>query len=64
MKLKKHPITWIPTVYFAMGMPFVALAQASSLMFKNMGISDTQITFWTSLLTSVRDKKCKKGLPN
>jgi PAT family beta-lactamase induction signal transducer AmpG len=50
MKLKKHPITWIPTVYFAMGMPFVALAQASSLMFKNMGISDTQITFWTSLL--------------
>lgn len=50
MKLKKHPITWIPTVYFAMGLPFVALAQASSLMFKNLGISDTQITFWTSLL--------------
>jgi PAT family beta-lactamase induction signal transducer AmpG len=33
-----------------MGLPFVALAQASSLMFKNLGISDTQITFWTSLL--------------
>lgn len=50
MKPKKHPIAWIPTVYFAMGLPFVALAQASSLMFKNLGISDTQITFWTSLL--------------
>lgn len=47
---KKHPISWIPTVYFAMGLPFVALAQSSSLMFKNLGISDTQITLWTSLI--------------
>lgn len=50
MKLRNHPISWIPTVYFAMGLPFVALAQASSLMFKNMGITDTQITLWTSLI--------------
>lgn len=47
---RAHPISWIPTVYFAMGLPFVALAQASSLMFKNLGISDTQITLWTSLI--------------
>lgn len=51
MKYKSHPLTWIPTVYFAMGLPFVALAQTSSLMFKNMGITDTKITFWTSILT-------------
>jgi len=50
MNLKKNPIFWVPTVYFAMGLPFVALAQTSSLMFKNMGITDTQITLWTSLL--------------
>jgi PAT family beta-lactamase induction signal transducer AmpG len=50
MNKKSHPISWIPTVYFAMGLPFVALAQASSLMFKNMGITDTQITLWTSLI--------------
>lgn len=50
MKQKSHPLTWIPSVYFAMGLPFIALAQASSLMFKNMGISDTEITFWTSLI--------------
>jgi len=50
MSQKSHPISWIPTVYFAMGLPFVALAQASSLMFKNMGITDTQITLWTSLI--------------
>ncbi len=47
---KKNPIYWIPTTWFAMGLPFVALAAASSLMYKNMGISDTQIAFWTSLI--------------
>jgi PAT family beta-lactamase induction signal transducer AmpG len=41
---------WIPTIYFAMGMPFVAISTASVLMFTNMGISNTQITFWTSLI--------------
>jgi PAT family beta-lactamase induction signal transducer AmpG len=47
---KPHPATWIPTLYFAMGLPFVAIATSSSLMFKNLGISDTQIAFWTSLI--------------
>ncbi len=47
---KAHPATWVPSVYFAMGLPFVALAAASSLMFKNLGISDTKIAFWTSLI--------------
>jgi PAT family beta-lactamase induction signal transducer AmpG len=47
---QKHPVTWVPSVYFAMGLPFVAIAAASSLMFKNLGISDSQIAFWTSLI--------------
>lgn len=33
-----------------MGLPFVALAASSSIMYKNMGISDAQIAFWTSLI--------------
>jgi PAT family beta-lactamase induction signal transducer AmpG len=33
-----------------MGLPFIAIAQASALMFKNMGISDSKIAFWTSLI--------------
>lgn len=45
-----NPIYWIPTTWFAMGLPFVALSGASSIMYKNMGISDTQIAFWTSLI--------------
>ncbi|MDL2213141.1 MFS transporter [Bacteroides sp. OttesenSCG-928-D19] len=44
------PITWVPTVYFAMGLPFVALNMVSVLMFSDMGISNTQIAFWTSLI--------------
>ena len=44
------PFLWVPTAYFAMGLPFVAIAQASVLMYKNMGVSDTQIAFWTSLI--------------
>ena len=47
---KRHPAFWIPTTWFAMGLPFVALAAASSLMYKNMGIPDSQIAFWTSLI--------------
>ena len=47
---QRHPAVWVPTVYFAMGLPFVAIAAASSLMFKNLGISDAKIAFWTSLI--------------
>ena len=49
-KKQKHPATWIPTAYFAMGLPFIAIAQASVLMFKSFGISDSLIAFWTSLI--------------
>jgi len=41
---------WVPTAYFAMGLPFVVLAQSTAIMYKNMGVSDTQIAFWTSLI--------------
>ncbi|WP_224732638.1 hypothetical protein [Francisella sp. SYW-9] len=47
---KKTPITWILSAYFAMGFPFIFIAQVSSVMYKNLGINDAQITFWTGLL--------------
>lgn len=46
----RHPLSWIPTTWFAMGLPFVALSSASTIMYKNLGVSDTQIAFWTSLI--------------
>lgn len=33
-----------------MGMPFVTINAVAVLMYKNMGISDAQITFWTALI--------------
>ena len=48
---KVSPIAWVPTLYFAMGMPFVVLNMVASLMYKGMGISDAQIAFWTSHIT-------------
>lgn len=47
---KKSPYFWVPTVYFAMGLPFVALSTVSVLMFSDMGISNTMVAFWTSLI--------------
>lgn len=46
-----HPIYWIPTTWFAMGLPNLVLGgTVVSLMYKNMGFSDTQIAFWTGII--------------
>ena len=45
-----NPALWVPSVYFGMGLPFVAISVASVLMFTNMDISDSKIAFWTSLV--------------
>ncbi len=50
MQGKNTPIAWVPTLYFAMGMPFVVLNMVCALMYKGLGVSDAQIAFWTSLI--------------
>ncbi len=47
---KVSPIAWVPTAYFAMGLPFVVLNMAAVLMFQGMGVADAAIAFWTSLI--------------
>jgi len=47
---QNSPLKWIPSTWFAMGLPFVALSTASAIMYKNFGVSDTSIAFWTSLI--------------
>lgn len=47
---KKLPISWVPTAYFAMGLPFVVLNMVTVLMFKGLEVDDKLITFWTSLI--------------
>lgn len=50
LKKGTSPIAWVPTLYFAMGMPFVVLNMVCTLMFKGLDVSDAQIAFWTSLI--------------
>ena len=45
-----NPLKWVPSLYFAMGLPFVVLNMVSVVMFKYLGVADAQIAFWTSLI--------------
>lgn len=47
---KKSPWTWVPTLYFAEGLPNVLVTVVSVTMYMQMGISDTDIALYTSWL--------------
>jgi len=46
----KHPASWVPTLYFAEGLPFVAISVVSVLMYKSLGLSDSEIALFTTLV--------------
>lgn len=46
----RTPWIWIPSLYFAEGIPYIVAMTVSVVMFKTMGISNTAIAFWTSIL--------------
>lgn len=46
----RHPATWVPTLYFAEGLPFVATGTVSVLMYKSLGLGDAEIAFFTTLI--------------
>ncbi len=41
---------WVPTLYFCEGLPYVAVMTLSTVLYKNLGISNEAITFYTSWL--------------
>ncbi len=45
-----RPWTWIPTLYFAQGIPYVVVMTLSTVVYKNLGISNTDIALYTSWL--------------
>ena len=47
---KKSPWAWVPTLYFAEGLPYVAVMTISLIMYKRLGMSNTDITLYTSWL--------------
>lgn len=46
----KSPWTWIPSLYFAEGLPYVAVMTISLILYKQLGMSNAEITFYTSWL--------------
>lgn len=49
--MKKHsPWAWIPSLYFAEGLPYVAVMTLSVIMYKRLDISNTDIALFTSWL--------------
>lgn len=49
-KNNTSPWAWIPTLYFAQGLPYVVAMTVSVIMYKRMGISNTDIALYTSWL--------------
>jgi MFS transporter, PAT family, beta-lactamase induction signal transducer AmpG len=51
-KAKKsiNPWFWIPSLYFAEGMPYIVVMTVSVIMYKRLGISNTDIALYTSWL--------------
>ena len=47
---KVSPWAWIPSLYFAEGLPYVAVMTISVILYKRLGISNTDIALYTSLL--------------
>jgi PAT family beta-lactamase induction signal transducer AmpG len=46
----RNPWAWIPTLYFAEGLPYVFVMTVSVIMYKRLEISNTEIALYTSWL--------------
>jgi PAT family beta-lactamase induction signal transducer AmpG len=47
---KRNPWFWIPTLYYAQGIPYVIVMSVSVIMYKKLEISNTDIALYTSWL--------------
>lgn len=45
-----NPWSWIPTLYFSEGLPYVVVITVSVIMYKRLGISNADIALYTSWL--------------
>lgn len=49
--LKKNPWSWIPSLYYTQGIPYVLVVTVSVIMYKDLGIDNAEIALYTSLLS-------------
>src|SRR4029078_5802711 len=50
LPVHRNPWAWIPTLYLAEGLPYVVVMTVSVIMYKGLGISNTDIALYTSWL--------------
>jgi PAT family beta-lactamase induction signal transducer AmpG len=48
---RAHPLLWVPSLYFAMGTPYIAVTVVAAIMYKNFGLNNTEIAAYTSAIT-------------
>ncbi len=46
----RNPWAWIPSLYFAEGVPYIIVMFVASDMYKTLGVSNSSLAFWTSIL--------------
>jgi len=46
----RPPIAWVPTLYFAEGLPLWVVLLVAGQMYKSMGIGNDQISRWTGII--------------
>ncbi|MCB0315383.1 MAG: MFS transporter, partial [Calditrichaeota bacterium] len=49
-KTTRSPWFWVPSLYYAEGIPYIIVMTVSVIMYKRMGISNTDIALYTSWL--------------
>ncbi len=47
---KRNPWWFVPSTYFAEGLPYILINSVSVIVYKNMGVSNSEMAFWTSWL--------------
>lgn len=47
---RAHPLLWVPTLYFAMGTPMIAVSVVAAIMYKDFGLSNTEIALYTGMM--------------
>jgi PAT family beta-lactamase induction signal transducer AmpG len=47
---KRNPWLWVPSLYFAEGIPYIVVMTVSVIMYKRLGVSNTDIALYTSWL--------------
>jgi PAT family beta-lactamase induction signal transducer AmpG len=50
MEQARNPWAWVPSISFGQAVPYVAVMMLSTVMYKNLGISNTDLAFYTAWL--------------